>query len=478
MGSGNQFLKGTFFYVIIAGIFMIIVSPTLLSDGMFMDGMMYATMSKNLANGLGTFWQSHFSETIFPAFVNHPPLAIGLESIFFRILGDSRFVERFYSLSAILLTGLIIVKIWKSLGGKSSTGWLPLLFWIAMPSVTWASVNNMLENTMGIFICLSVLFFIKSLKKNRILFLLLSGFMLSFGFLTKGFVTFFPLSFPFFYWLFTRKNTFWSVVIDTLIILGSSLLPLILLFLLIPGYREVLPDYLAVTFELVVDAATKNSRFYIVYRLLMELLPVFGIILIFLVYCRRKKVPLHQLRSNLHPAASFFCLGLSGVLPIMITRVQSGFYLLTSLPFFAISLSLLIIPHVETMIERINYNPPGYKIFKIFGITLLFTGIVLSVCFSGHINRNQDLIKDMRVISAELPEGITINILPDMWTDWNLHTCYARYKNISLDPDLNNKHKYLLIRNSFYSDTLKNGFEIIELETTEFELFRRKMPEL
>ena len=59
---------------------------------MFMDGVLYATMAKNLANGIGTFWQSHMSEIIFPAFINHPPLAIGLESIFFRILGDSRFV--------------------------------------------------------------------------------------------------------------------------------------------------------------------------------------------------------------------------------------------------------------------------------------------------------------------------------------------------------------------------------------------------
>ncbi|MCX6302665.1 MAG: glycosyltransferase family 39 protein [Bacteroidia bacterium] len=477
MESGYKGFKGTYFYIAVAGIFLIIISPSLLSEGMFMDGMMYATMSKNLANGLGTFWQSHFSEIIFPSFINHPPLAIGLESTFFRIFGDSRFVERFYSLFAILLTGLIIVKIWKSLGRKSSTGWLPLLFWIAMPSVTWASVNNMLENTMGIFICLSVLFFIKSQKNNRILFLFLSGFMLSFGFLTKGFVTFFPLSFPFFYWLFTRKCTFWSVVSDTLLILFSSALPLVLLFLFIPGYRETLPDYLTVTFGLIANEATKASRFYIVFRLLMELLPLLGMIMIFLLYCRKKKLPLNQLSSNLHLASSFLCLGLSGVLPIMITRVQSGYYLLTSLPFFAISLSLMIIPHVETLMERINSNPFYYKLLTISGITLLSTGIILSVCFSGHINRNKDMIKDMRVITAELPEGITVNILPDMWTDWNLHTCYARYKNISLDPDLNNKHGYLLIRNSLNSDTLNNGFEKIELKTTEFELFRRKMPE-
>jgi 4-amino-4-deoxy-L-arabinose transferase-like glycosyltransferase len=474
MGINNQSSKGTFFYIIIAGIFLIIISPAFLSEGMFMDGLMYAAMSRNLADGLGTFWQPHFSEIIFPAFINHPPLAIGLESVFFRILGDSRFVEKIYSVLAILLTATIIVSIWKSLGKKSGTGWLPVFFWIAMPSVTWASVNNMLENTMGIFICLSVLLYIRSLKANRIIFLFLSGMMLSLGFLTKGFVTFFPLSFPFFLWLFTKKTGFWSAIADTFIILASSLIMLLLLFLIIPQYKETLPGYLNVTFDLIGNSATKDSRFYIVYRLLMELLPVFGIILIILIYYRIRRLDFYQMKPDLSVAASFFCLGLSGVLPIMVTRLQSGYYLLTSLPFFGISLSLLTEPYFETITSRINYQSPGYRAFKIIAVTLLITGISLSVFFSGKINRNRDMIKDMKAISAVLPENCTINILPEMWTNWNLHAYYARYLNISLDPDLNKMHDYLLINKSLYSDTIEYHFEKIELKTNEFELFRRK----
>ena len=180
---------------------------------------------------------------------------------------------------------------------------------------------------------------------------------------------------------------------------------------------------------------------------------------------------LNQLSGSLSLAASFFCLGLCGVLPIMITKVQSGYYLLTSLPFFAISLSLLIIPNVQNVLERINYKSSGYKIA---GIALLSAGIILSVSFSGHINRDKNKIKDMRVIIARLPESTTVNILPDMGTDWSLHAYYARYKNISLDPDLNNKHEYLLINNVLYSDTIADRFEKIELRTSEYELFRRK----
>lgn len=467
--------KGKYFYILVAGIFLVIISRVLLSDGMFMDGLMYATISKNLANGIGTFWQPHMTETLLPVFIRHPPLAFGLESIFFRILGDSRFTERVYSLFTILLTGFIIVSIWKSLGKRSATGWLPVFLWIAIPSVTWASVNNMLENTMGIFICLSVLFYIKSRNTNRLLFLFLSGFMLSFGFLTKGFVTFFPFTFPFCYWLFSRKTTFWSAVYDTLIIVASSVLPLVLLFSFVAEAKEILPKYLAVTFDLVVNASTKDSRFYIVKKLIMELLPIIAIILVFLFFYRRKKLPFNQLNSNLHLAVPFLLLGLSGVFPIMITRVQSGYYLLTSLPFFAIAFGLIVYPLVEIVIERIDYNTPGYKLFKSCGIALVLSGIILSVYFSGHINRDSNKIKDMRMIITELPENCIVNILPEMASDWSLHAYYGRYRNISLDPDLKNRHEYLLIRKSLYSDTIKNEFNRVELKTNEFELFKRKL---
>ena len=474
MRSIKLMKKEFFFYIMIAGIFLVIISHSFLSDGMFMDGLMYANISKNLASGIGTFWQPHMTDTFLPVYVNHPPLAFGLESVFFRILGDNRFVERFYSVLAIVLTALIIVLIWKSLGKKSSTGWLPLFVWIAMPSVTWASVNNMLENTMGIFICLSVLFYIKSQTNNRMLYLFLCGFMLSFGFLTKGFVTFFPLTFPFFFWLFSKKTTFGLVVYDTIIILVSAVLPLILLYSLVAEARDVLPKYLGITFNLVANGVTKSSRFYIVYYLLKELAPNIGMIMVFLIFCRRKKLSLSQIQSNLNLAFIFFLLGLSGVLPIMITWVQSGYYLFTSLPFFAISLSLIVHPFVENFLERINYKSLGYIIFKSIGITLLLSGVVLSIYYSGRISREQNKIEDMRVIVAELPENSTINILPYMFQDWSLHGYYGRYKNISLDPDLNNKHEYLLINNSLYSDTINIKFARIELKTKEFGLFRRR----
>jgi hypothetical protein len=209
----------------------------------------------------------------------------------------------------------------------------------------------------------------------------------------------------------------------------------------------------------------------------MELLPAIGIILAVMLYCWIKKISLNKISSTLRTAAAFFSLGLAGILPILTTMDQSTYFLLLSLPFFAISLGLLVNPLIETLLEKTDYNSMGYRIFKLFGVTTLSAGLILSVYFSGDFSRDENKLKDIRIVMAILEKNSTINILPEMYEDWSLHTYYARYKNISLDPDLNNSHEFLLVKTSLYSDTINNRFEKIYLNTVEYDLFRRKIPE-
>ena len=120
--------KTTPYFLIVFALFLGVSAPALFSDGMFMDGLLYATVAKNLANGIGSFWYLHLSETLYPVFHEHPPLAIGIQSILFRILGDSIYIERFYSLFTFLITGLIIYLIWNLVteNKKKEIAWLPL----------------------------------------------------------------------------------------------------------------------------------------------------------------------------------------------------------------------------------------------------------------------------------------------------------------------------------------------------------------
>ena len=57
--------------------------PSLIKDDMFLDGVTYAAISKNITNGLGTFWQPHYTQTKDAAFYGHPPLVFGIQSLFF-----------------------------------------------------------------------------------------------------------------------------------------------------------------------------------------------------------------------------------------------------------------------------------------------------------------------------------------------------------------------------------------------------------
>jgi 4-amino-4-deoxy-L-arabinose transferase-like glycosyltransferase len=465
--------KETILYITIAGIFMLVICHSWLSDGMFMDGTIYAVLSRNLADGSGSFWQPHFSDTMFPVFVEHPPLAFGIEGILFRIFGDNRFVERFYSLGTIFITATVIVLIWKTLFKKTSTGWLPLLFWITMPTVNWISVNHMLENTLAIFICLSVLFYLKSLSSRRFFYLFLSGTMLSLGFLTKGFVTFTPLSLPFFHWLFIRKRKFNSMAADSVFLLMSAILPLMLIYFFTDA-RDFLPKYIDMALFKIAEGETADSRFYILYRLLMEIIPSAGLILIFILFRKLNKQPIGKISESILLSLLFFSLGMAGILPILTTMDQSTYFLYLSLPFFAVSFALVVNSYVEPLVERVNIKSSWFRLLKIFGVVTLAAGFFLSVYFSKEINRDKNMILDMRLILPHLEGGSTINILPEMRQNYSLFTYYARYKDVSLDIDLNNLHEYLLISTSLYSDTINKQFEKIDLDTKEYELYRRK----
>lgn len=248
--------------------------------GMFMDGILYAIISQNVAHNVCGIWSLKITDSLYPHFNEHPPLVFALQSLFFKFLGNHYWVERVYSLTTILISAYLIVKIYQSiarvkgststhgvsrLDGSSSTdsgfytagiaqadvststyavsrldggtrengitptgvsaqknegkypsaAWV-LLLWISVPVVNRCAQNNMLENTMLVFVLASVLAYFKSqsistnhsnpLKHqspNSFFWLFVSGFMLFLAFMSKGFTGLFPFSLPLiFSWIY------------------------------------------------------------------------------------------------------------------------------------------------------------------------------------------------------------------------------------------------------------------------------------
>lgn len=461
------------FYVLAIGIYLIIVCQDLLANGMFLDGLIYSTVAKNLANGIGTFWNPHFSATLLQNFHEHPPLAMGIQSIFYKIFGESRFADRFYSLLTLLISGIVLIKIWKTLGYKN--GWIPLFIWLTTATVFWTSYNNLLENTLTVFTSLSVLFYLKYEENNKFYLILLSGIALAFGFLTKGFVAFFPWTFPFLWWLLRRHKKFGRQVLESTGLFFFTITPLFLLVIFSPIARASLLEYINhQVIDSIKNSITVDSRLDIIKRLLNEIAPAAGMFILLQILRLVTKSGIAIGRENTIKALAFIFLGLTGVFPIMISMKQSGFYILPTYPLFSIGAAILMYSYIDSFTERIDFKSHGFLFFKWIAYAVFFSGIFLSLSYSDGYSRDRDKIRDVYAIISVVPEGSVININPVMYEDWSLHAYFARFKNISLDQDLNNRREYLLIKNENFSDTLNSTYNIVKINTTGYSLLRNK----
>ena len=455
-------------YCFVIGLFLLIISPHFLSEGMFFDGVIYSSISKNLANGDGTFWNPHYTQTQHANFYEHPPLALGLQSLAFKIFGESRYVDKLFSVLIHLIGAIIMLQIWKQLGFKRS--WSILLIYWSIPIVLWSSTNNLLESTLAIFTTLSVFFYIISLKgKKRNLYLFLSGFMLSFGFLSKGFVALFPLTLPLIYWLVYRKERITVPIKESAIVVLSSVLPLLLLFTLWVDAREFIFNYIdKQVINSIQNVETVGSRFYIIIQTAIDLLPAVAIGLLLLLRAQIKKIPLQKMKPDNKLALVFLLLASTGVIPIMISLKQSLFYVLATMPFFAISIGILINPLIEELSEKLKSS----LIFKYLSYSLLLAGIVLCLYFSNKIGRDKHIIQDMHAIAEIVPENSIISVNLDLWVDWSLHAYYFRYHNISLD--MNKRRQYLLLKKDGENEIGMVGYEKVNVSTEEYLLFEMK----
>src|SRR3954466_8114656 len=106
-------MKG--FRFLTAGVFLAATVPRLAHRGMFVDGVTYASIARNLAEGRGTFWDLSYTATLYPHFREHPPLGFWLQSLWFRVLGDHLFVERVYAITVAAVTAVLIAAVWRRL---------------------------------------------------------------------------------------------------------------------------------------------------------------------------------------------------------------------------------------------------------------------------------------------------------------------------------------------------------------------------
>jgi 4-amino-4-deoxy-L-arabinose transferase-like glycosyltransferase len=470
------------FWLLTAAVLMGFILPILIMDGMFMDGLLYATVSKNLANGNGSLWFLRFSDYGFAenlTFHEHPPLVFWIQSIFYKVLGNSIYVERIYSFLTAIVTAFLMVKTWRLVTkgdeNLAKMSWLSIILWIIIPVSYWAFQNNLQENTMGIFSLLSVYFVLKAvhLEKKVWVNLMLAGVMIFSAAFSKGVPGFFTLGTLFIHWIIFRKQGLGKMLIQSLFV-GIIALGILGLILLNPSANESLSIYFYERLGGRVNSAhLRESHFYILGRIFWELLPLMIICAITLLIFRLKKIDFKLKGNNIKWIVFFMLIGFSGSVPIMLTLVQKSFYFCASLPYFGIAFALLIAPGLADRIAKIKHTSITSKIFTAFMLLGIVTVLAVTINNSSKMSRDYDELNDAYLIEEIIPHNSNINFHPLMHNEWDMRIILMRYFEITADVSTERSHPYYLMQKDL---GLKpdSAYVKIDLPTVKYDLYERK----
>jgi hypothetical protein len=208
-----------------------------------------------------------------------------------------------------------------------------------------------------------------------------------------------------------------------------------------------------------------------------ESLISFGILLLIFILNRKKIADFKKAFSDDRKLIFlFFAIGFSGVLPIMISLKQSGFYMLSAFPFFAIGFALLAYPFLVRQRNLIQLPTSIHKYMGITSLLLFFIVLFFGLLFfKNKVDRDQEQLHDVYAISKYVGKDKLIAIPPSLAQEWSLHAYFARYATISLD-DVNTKtHVYFLSTKGEIPPNL-DAYQEIELDLQRYSLFKMRQP--
>lgn len=469
--------KSVVFWLLTIVVINMLIISQLVQDGMFMDGMQYTAVGKNLADGLGTFWNPHFSKTVRSSFHEQPPLYFGLIAVFYKLFGSSMYVERFFVFVFYTLTLFYIYKLWKKVFNTNADiaahAWLPVLFFSIIPVCFWAYTNHVEEVVMCAFVLMAVYYIYLALFLTKQVFfnLVLGGCLIFLAFLTKGVQGLFPVGCAFFFWLFTKNISFKKMLLYSLILVGVPILIYgILVFCNYYAYlsfKEYFINRFVKTFNNVY--ATTDNRFEMVFRLFTELLPILSITVLIKFSVRKFEPKLQNAPKNKQKLWWFLAIGLSGSLPLVITTEQRGFYLVTALPYFAMVIAMWLAPTLTQLLNKINVQKSGYKAFFYTTVLALIVSILYCFLQVGNFKRDKELLTDIYAIGRVVPKGEIVGTTDQTWHEWDIQAYFVRYFYISLNTK-NNQH-YFIIQKNLPDSLVPKGYTLNPLKTTTLNLY-------
>jgi hypothetical protein len=425
-----------YFFVLGAALLFL---PNLFRPGVFIDGLIYGTLSRNMAEGYGSFWSPFFTHTVYYSFKEHPPLAFWVGHWIFKLLGDSFWIERLYSLIWFVIFVGVAFQFKKQLEGPKgqSAYWLPLSF-LSVHAIVWSYQHNMLENLVLPIALLTHILYLKSIKKRRFLLNVIIGFLLLTSLFTKGLVTLYPLSFPFWLAIFRKdikiKRAFTDIGVQLLPLVGGSLL----IYFGIEAAKVHLDHYLV--HQLISSLKGERivvRRTFVLERAAIEAFLPVSLFLGGLFVHQWKRWTGFPVKWT--PWSSvWLAVGLSSILPIVLSPKQLAFYTVPSLVYLCLFLLEIGRPMIRSM-EGIRF-PYWLKNALLAG---LIVPLSLMIGLHGIPLRDLEMLTEVRNIGDRIGEKEFIGLNPKEEPAWLLKAYSYRMYHITIDTEYY-KYKYYL----------------------------------
>lgn len=412
---------------------------------MFMDGLAYAAISRNMAQGIGTFWTPHFAESFWldynnlcPFFCDHPPLLFGMQSVLFRALGDTPVVENIYNGLVLIASVIFIAFIWKELFRRNERigrhTWLPVLIWYGLRIVWWTVPSNMLDTTMALFCLMSCHFQFLACARRRYvsLYWALAGVMVVLAYMVKGPVGLFPLAFPIWYLMVYHgrlgralKGIFIMAVILTMC--AGAMLSYPPAHLLLTSYFKG-QVVMALLQKRERAAGDFTAHFYLIKILLQNIIPHLLFITGLLIFMSLKKISIRISGDAIQSIKLNLILIISIICPMLISVKQSDPYLMPVTPFVAILFASIT---VEWIIS-INISAKLFQEITLIIASGAFVGIM---CYQLNNPETDRLYEVSMDIAKRVPAGEKIFLPSRLALEPQIHTAFQRYARLSIASD-------------------------------------------
>ena len=429
--------------------------PRFLDNIMFVDGMIYAAISRNMAMGNGTFWQPQFMKTVWPSYNNcsffcdHPPIMFMMESVLFRFFPDQTIVENVYNLLIlIVLVGLIELlwrKFFENRADIIAYSWLPVLCWYAIRTVWWSVPNNLLDTSMAVFCLLSCLFQLYALSesdvKKSIGYWFLSGSSLLLAFLTKGPIGLYPFAFVAIFALIHGRSKYFISLKGSLMMVAVFAVEMLLLMSYEPAFTFITQYFDGQVVQSLLQKRENlgnswESHFFLIKMLKKDLLPHFvGLIGLYGLSYLVGNIPRPSISSRKVCLISLI-VALSGILPILISKKQGASYMMPALPFIGIFFAAAYVEIVMVLSNK-------YQFFTKLVLVSITVMCWFATVYTFNHSEQHYLKFSLDEIGKYVPRGKELGVSKAFYHDSYVPAYFQRYHELSPTTDWE-KMEYIL----------------------------------